>query len=281
MSFFSLSARTSQIPRGFEEFSTAYPKLVGAAEAVFQTFDALLSQHVALDPGDICNEALVTMAFGAKSSWELAFIFSAAGHLPSGFSEVRRSIEFACFAAKVAQSKKRALDWINQGDDLEARKRFALSSAIPRCYESPKYRYLRQLMVMHDKANYFGAHGNLDTLALRFQATEKGFVFSYQTAVEERSQFSSALVLTGFRLLQAFNEILKPFLLHVQKFEPMMKYASQELREVRLGMAEAFNEGSIPPNIYKTICLDDQTEVDTMFEEMIESDRQRQGKSSK
>lgn len=278
MSIYSLSKIASLIPSHFDDFTGEYPKLTSSAEAVYQSFDSLLQQHVELDASDVPTGAVVIMGFGTKSSWVEAYILAAAGHLSSSLADLRRAIEFSCYAMKVSTSKKRALNWIQQGSDLESRKRFARECSIPLCYEGEKYRALRELIVQYETANYYGAHGNMQTLIQRLKTNEQGLEFSYQVPKEERRGHALATILTGYRILQVFKDVLTPHMKESKNFEKLMEYVSQQIRDARLAMAEIEFGGNVPDHVYRTVTLDSNPSMDLEFKKILAEARERKPK---
>lgn len=74
------------------------------------------------------------MGFGAHSAWIMSYILTSSGHLDSGWADIRRAIEFTCYATKVIDSKERALAWRQQKDDKEARALLSRTCSIPSGY---------------------------------------------------------------------------------------------------------------------------------------------------
>jgi len=278
MTLSSLSQIAALLPKNFDDFTTSFPKTTESAEAVYQGFDSLLTQYAELDPTNIQMGVVVSMGFGAQSSWVESYILAAAGHLSSSLADLRRAIEFACYSMKASKSKERASDWVNQGSDAEARKRFALSCAIPLCYEGNKYRNLRELIVQYETANYYGAHGNMQTLIQRLTVDNKGLGFLLHVPKKERSPDAFTTVLTGYRILQVFRDALSPSIRDTQKFKAVMDYIKQQIREARLAMAEVEFGGAVPDHVYRTICLDENPSMDIEFRKIIAEARERKSK---
>lgn len=276
MAFESLSEFAAIIPENLKGFSTAFPKIVVAAEAVHQGFQSLLNQHVRLDPSNIPLGTAIMMGFGAHSAWINAYVLSASGHVDSGWADMRRAIEFGCYAAKVVRSKKRAEDWMNQRTDRKARIRFASSCAIPLCYKSQDYRSLRPLLVAYESANYYGAHGNFESLVHKYFGTKDGtMLLSYQANREAIPRVTGLIILLGYRLLQVSKDILTPSIEEKSKLDSVMDFVCHTIREARLNLAEHDYQGFIPDHVLETIYKDEQEEIDRLFDELIEKESER------
>ena len=278
MELSSLSMLASMIPENYKRFSEAFPILSASAEAVYQGFEGLFTQFLHLDREDISRRAILTMGFGAQSSWVESYILSSAGHLSSSLADLRRAIEFSCYATKASTKHKRAVDWMNQAKDKEARKRFASSCSIPLCYEGEQYRSLRPLIVMYELANYYGAHGNLQTLVERVNEDSDGIEFSFQASDEITRRNSFGVLLTGHRILHVFTDIFRPLIKELTKFEQIISYADQQVRDTKLGMASIDYKGTIPDEIYRAIWTDENPSIDLEFQQIIDDAKERKGK---
>lgn len=199
-----------------------------------------------------------------------------AGYTDSGLMIMRRAIEFACYAAKASRSKQRAVDWMDQRTDVKARARFAASCSIPLSYTSDQYRYLRPLIVAWDLANYYGAHGNFESLTSKCSETREGHVVSaYQAPKEEVPRSTGYIILLGYRLLLAFRQTLSTHLLKVDKFSELLRFTSHAVRQARLTLAREEYLGNVPSHVLTSISLDDQDEVDCMFNELVGRETER------
>lgn len=256
-------------------FSKAYPEISCAAEAVHQLIDAMLFKSFCLDPDDIAMGTAMLMAFGAHAGWIQGYILTSSGHSESGLANVRRSVEFTCYAAKVVNNKKRALDWMHHRKDKEARKRFIRECSIPFAYVNDKYSYLRPLLVLYDQSNYYGAHGNFETLIRKYWETKDyDILFSYQDRKETVPMATGLIVLIGYRILQSLEVSLRPSLDRV-KLVDLFDYVSQAVRDARLRLAQEEYDGHIPENVLRVIHTDDNSEIDLLFEEYLTREKFR------
>lgn len=276
--FESLDHFATLIPQNANSYRQSYPLESKAAEAVHQGIFSLINDSKFLNE-NISTMTTATLAFGAHSSWINAVNMTMAGHIDAGFSEIRRAIEFTCYASKVKNSDARAMDWIKQKNDPDAMKRFSGKFQIPTAYTNNKYRHLHALLVTYHLANYHGAHGNFESMLGKIQTTE-GHKFSYQANQEMIIIVSPYIVLNGYRILQAFNIILSDLIEPPQNFNATMEYVDRSIRELRIELAEIRYEGNIPDIIRKGILMDDSKEDDKAFKEMIEKEQLRRNKNS-
>ena len=232
--------------------------------------------HAVVDLDDIGFSTAVTLAFGAHSAWINAFNMTVAGYIDTGWSEVRRAGEFTCYASKVVNFQKRAQAWIKQRTDENARKLFSGTCQIPMAYTSDKYKFLRELLVAYDMANYYGAHGNLETLAGKYHYAEaNGPMFSYQADREVVISVAGMMILNGYRILQSFRVILNDKLSKKDELDKLLKYVGKTIIEFRLDLAKVEYNNSIPDQITKYIIQDNRDETDKLFSELIEREKAR------
>lgn len=259
-----------------ESVSNGYPKLAEAAEAINQAMTSLLTEDVIVNVDDSRQYSAYLMAFGSHSCWITSYIMASSGHLDSGWSEIRRAIEFVCYASKVAGDKRRALAWIKQRTDIRSRKSFIASCSIPLNYTDEKYKFLRQLIIAYDIASYFGSHANLETLGHKYHGVEKDKIkLTYQSDIEYSALDAGFIVLLGFRLLVAFRKILKPSLVNKKTIESVGEYVRMALISSRLDFASRKYGKEIPYNIVRFVYDDNQDEINEMFNKLIDDEVER------
>ncbi|MFD1776995.1 hypothetical protein [Paenibacillus rhizophilus] len=274
--FESLDRFASLISENFNSFMKDFPLESQAAEAVHQGMYSLTNDSEYINES-ISTGVTATLVFGAHSSWINAFNMTVSGHIDTGFSELRRAVEFTCYAAKIKGSDKRAEDWMKQRSDPQAMRRFSGQFRIPTAYTNEKFKYLRPLLVTYDMANYYGAHGNLETMAGKIHTTD-GLRFSYQADREIIYLVAPSCILSGYRILQSLDAILDNLVIRPQNFKSTKEYIEKSIRELRLDLANYRYQGRIPEDIRRFICMDDDTETNKMFDEMIEKERLRMEK---
>lgn len=245
-----------------------------AVESVHQGITTLLFDQLVIDQSDIGFSTAVTLSFGAHAAWINSFIMTVAGHIDSGWTDIRRAIEFTCYASKVINSKERAEAWMQQRTDSDARKIFSRCCRIPHAYTSTKYSYLRDLIVNYDIANYYGAHANLETLIGKYHnrndSNKETLNFTYQANKDLVYHVAPIMILNGYRILQALRIIFHNKLQDKVSYDRLMKYIDKSIIDLRIDLAKSNFNNKLPSHIAQYIYQDKKEETDKMFEEMLE-----------
>ncbi|OXS53991.1 hypothetical protein B1A99_27535 [Cohnella sp. CIP 111063] len=274
--FESLRTFSMIIPKNTSAFMDAFPKESQAAEAVHQGIATLIYKHAQVDLEDTGYSTAVTLAFGAHSAWISSFNMTVAGYIDTGWSEIRRAVEFTCYASKVVNSEKRAINWIKQRTDPDARRSFSGECQIPTAYTSDKYKFLRELLVTYDMANYYGAHGNLETMAGKYRhVKDNELIFSYQADKDIIFVAAAMMILNGYRILQSFRLILEKKLAEPKKMDELLKYIDRTIIDLRMELAKENYSNSVPQHIVRHIYTDDKEETNRMFYELLEREKKR------
>lgn len=278
-SFPSLEVFASAIPDRFRALMTGVPVIRSAAEAVHQSLFALLCS-VELDRDDIPKGTAALMAQGAHSAWSDALIFTASGHIDTGLGAIRRAIEFACYAPKVIGSEERARDWMSQLRDGDARRRFALTCSIPGCYGKKQYRHVWGLIVAYDMASNAGVHANLASMLGKWQGVQDGkLTYGFQADAETTVQRTAHTTFLGYRLFQAFAVTLRPCIADPTSLDQVTPYLDEQIRNLRLQLAQQAYRGSIPANIAQAIIEDDRSAIENRFKEILDESRLRSARA--
>lgn len=267
----SLTNFAESILKNFKSFKNYFIQLHKASEGINQAFDTLLSMEINEDREKILLETLNNMLFGSHVAWINSYIFTVAGYKSSGLVELRRAIEFCCYAAKVGNSKKRAKLWIDQGTNEEARKNFKYKFSIPDAYKKKKYSFLRSLIIIHNEANYYGAHGNFESVIYNYSKSEKGEkIFHYQMNKKYIPNSAGEIILTGFRILQAYNYIFEKdnYIKETNTINKVLEYVEEQVQEARIKLANREYKGFIPNEILKNIKQDKKEAVNKIFTEL-------------
>lgn len=268
----TLSQPVEILQNNFNEFKTAYPIIFAASESINQGFDTLLSEKINNNKDNFLVDILNKMLFGTHVAWINSYIFTSTGYKSSGLVELRRAIEFCCYAAKVCDNKERAESWINQREDSEARKKFTLECSIPDSFKSNKYKFLRSLLIIHEEASYYGAHGNFESIVFNYTQKNDGkSIFHYQMNQKYIPNSVGEVTIIGFRILQAYNKIFKKnnYFINKNSFSNVLDYIEEEVKKARMKLAEREYDGVIPEQIFKNIKKDNQEKVNRMFLDMI------------
>ncbi|WP_375103756.1 hypothetical protein ACDZ28_32610 [Paenibacillus sp. RS8] len=278
--FKSLQHFASLIPENLKEYKECFPKESNAAEAIHLAISILLNDSI-FNSEDDSQITVGMLGFGVHSSWISSLNMVMAGHIDTGYSEIRRAIEFTCYAAKIINSKERASYWLKQRNDPEARSKFSGQFQIPNSYKNDNYKFLRALLMTYDTANYYGAHANLETMIGKIEVAEGSIKFRYQADKEIIYLAAPSFIMSGYRMLQALIIIFGDKVILPPNFKETMSYVQESIRELRLDLANSYYEGKIPDTVKKLILLDNDSETDKMFEEMIEKERLRKESNKK
>jgi hypothetical protein len=277
--FENLQVFAQLIPEHVKSYMDAFPMESQVVESVHQGIATLVFNHLVIDLEDIGFSTAATLAFGAHAAWINSFNLTVAGYIDSGWSEIRRAIEFTCYASKVIDSTDRAQAWIKQRTDKDARRTFSGSCQIPNAYTSEKYSFLRELLITYDIANYYGAHANLETLAGKYQYTDEGGpLFAYQANKELVCEVAPMMILNGYRILQALRKIFEGRLREQLNFDVLMKYVDKTIIDLRVELAKVHFNNSVPNHIIQFIYQDNKDETNKMFEELLEREKSRKSK---
>lgn len=276
--FESVNKFASIISENSNLFFESFPIESEATEAIHSGM-VMLTSDSKLNNDNASVVTAATLGFAAHSSWLNSIIMTTAGHIDSGFSEIRRAIEFTCYAAKIKDSDARAYDWIKQRSDPAAMRRFSGQFQIPTAYTSDKYRFLRPLLTTYDIANYYGSHGNFETMLGKIH-TEQGLKFSYVANQEIVYEVAPYIILSGYRIYQAFGIILEKITERPVNYSNTNKYIEGSVRKLRYDLADFKYIGRIPDPVKRNIAFDDGRNDDVLFYEMLERDKQRKSKNT-
>lgn len=272
----SLQRFSSTIPENFANYMKHFPVNSQAAESIHQGLHTLVNESI-LKVDGLSIGVVATLGFGAHSSWINAFNMTLAGHVETGFSEIRRAIEFVCYAAKIKGSDERANSWMKQRSDPEAMKKFSGQFQIPSAYVNLKFEHLRPLLLTYDMANYYGAHGNLETMAGKIHSSPNPR-FSYQSDKEIVIIVAPHMILTGYRILQSLIFIYEDITVKPASLKILMSYIEESIKKLRFDAASHHYNGEIPDHVRRFIQVDDQTDINEQFDKMILKDKQRKQK---
>lgn len=273
----SLSHFSELINENHDKFKEKFSKLSEAAEAVNQSFQTLF-EYLTVDRSIEWHLATVLMAVPAHMSWINSYIFSTAGYIDSSFTEIRRAIEFACYASKVKNNKERSIDWLKQRTEIEVRKKFINWSSIPLCYTNDKYSKLRPLLIAYDTANYYGAHATFETLAYRIPSfNEEQLKIYYQSNKDVFPLFPGYIIILGYQIIKIFQDIFKDSLKEKEKFDEIMDYNNSQVKQSQIIMVGSKLK-KIPDSVINSIYNEDMTEVNKLFNEYICRETERKKK---
>jgi hypothetical protein len=276
MDFDSLEGNTiyqeaAKIEEEFKEFNNTYTEINLAAEMVNVVFQQLKDELVSVEkPKWLWVSGL--MVFGSYHSWLSAYIMMCAGYDSIGLMSLRRAIEFICYLSKIHESDERAEIWLSKWNDPEKERKFSLIFSIPQKYFTAKYEHLKELLVLHYLASDFGAHGNHAALISNYKLARDTGETSFTLLSNRKDRYSPVgeVLLTGYRILQSIEKLLKDNIEDYDKFSSLLKELAEMIRKARIGTAEIAYQGNIPREILDAIISDDRSGLDPYFEELKE-----------
>lgn len=272
MHFMTLNKFAEDMQTNFKAFNEAFPKLYNGAEVINQGLEMLLSEIDKNEDRFLVN-FLSKMLFGTHLAWMNSYVLTSAGYKTTGLVEVRRAIEFCCYAAKIRDNKKRANLWADQRINKSAQREFSLQCSIPECYKAEKYKFLWPLILIHEEASYYGAHGNFESIIYNYTESHGKTIFHYQMNKEYVPNSVGAIIIIGLRLLQAYNYIFQKdtYFKKYSKFNDVLEFIENEVEKARIQLAYREYNGTIPKRIIKNIKTDNKEEVNKLFLEMIKN----------
>jgi hypothetical protein len=215
----SLTQYIETLEDKFKLFKESFPQSFLAAETLNNLFWQVYNEEI-IPKSEIHWQNIVhKMLFGSMSSWSHAFLMTATGLNEHGSTSMRRSIEFACYIAKIRESNKKAEIWVARRKNIECAKRFSNEFAIPKAYLKNKYVHLKQLLVIHDHASEFAVHGNLDMLAQKLLERGSSITLTVFDDSKNVPLASAAMVTIGYLILQAITSDLRGLISNYTRVE--------------------------------------------------------------
>lgn len=263
----SLANYLETLGRNFNMFKKAFPHAFLAAEALNELFWQLYLGDVIPAPKAIWQRVVREMIFGCLNSWSHAFIMSASGLDEHAMTSSRRSIEFACYIAKIYGSDERAKLWEISKNDEETKKKFAGEFGIPKAYFSEKYSHLKLLLVIHDHASDFAVHANMAMLAQKMKEEEMSYTMSSFDNFRDTPLNVATAIQTGFLVLEALVISLKDLIQDYDHYTSQFKNLQELLEEVKLEVIKYEEQAGIEPELVELIKANPSL-LDKKFEQL-------------
>jgi len=216
---FSLTEYTETLESNIKQFKKSFPQSFLAAETVNNLFWQLYNEEIIPKPEITWQIVAHAMLFGSLTSWSHGFLMTAAGVDEHGWTSIRRSIEFACYIAKIRESDQRAELWINRRNSEEFAKKFTREFSIPKSFFSDKYAHLKDLLVLHDHASDFGVHGNSSMLAQKMDENDPSIRLTVFNNSKDIPLSSTVMIVIGSFILEAIKSELKVLISNHSRIE--------------------------------------------------------------
>jgi hypothetical protein len=262
----SLFKHLEAIKTNSENMFNAFPHLLLSVESVHDMFDQLFVEQFQQLKGDPWEASVHKMIFGAHSSWLQGVIMTSAGFNETGLMCIRRGIEYVCYSSKVKASNEKNIIWIDRGLDDEKSKLFSSKFSIPSKYFTEKYHRLKSLLVWHDYASTFGAHGNFASLVGKWDSSIKDKVrMSFHDNREGVPISTGVAIRIGSFMIKAFYGDFKEQLREPKIFEDKIGSMSDIINKARIEVLNFNKKGK--PKLEDIIAIygKDEPGIDEMY----------------
>ncbi len=269
----SLYQHVEAVAKNFAEISSQFPDMYLAAEAVNDILDQLYTERLITDGGEDWQRESARMVFGAYSGWVYAYIMTAAGLSELGLMSARRAIEFVCYISKMKDSNERAKLWVERNESRAKRKEFGRMFAIPRAYFGEPYSHLKQLLVWHDHASDYGAHGNFSSIAMKWRTerAKSDFLMSFQDEPIRVPLSAAVEVLIGSSIVDCLLLDMRDRIRDLEAFEKRVTTMKDIVRKARLEVTDFEWQGKVPKEILDAINLGQIPDIDQYWNDLKEA----------
>jgi hypothetical protein len=266
----TLTDFVAALKKNFDLLPTSFQDLYLAAEQANDLFNQLFTERVVVQKGELWEHETQKMLFGTYLSWVQGFVMTAAGLADLGLVAVRRAIEFTCYISKIKNSNERADLWLSRNQDRETRKKFNGVFGIPRSYFEDNYAHLRHLLVWHDLASDFGAHGNFAALVTKTKDSKNSpaLVMSFQDDPSKVPLYTGTTLLMGFLIMEAILIDLRQLTKDPDEFRKRVETFKEMLRKARIEVAQYEFGGNVSVEILKSINSGDVSGLHSYYEEL-------------
>lgn len=252
-------------------FLNAFPKLLLAIEMINDLFDQLFVEQYKILKGEAWESSVQKMIFGAHSSVIQSIIMTSAGFNETGLVCIRRGIEYACYASKIKNSDEKNKLWLEKGVESYKDHIFTSKFLIPKAYFKEKYKHLNALLVWHDFASTFGAHGNFTTLFGKWDSSFKnGLIMSYHDNPDRTPLSTGVTVRISYFILKAFIEDFKDNMIEYDKYVTNMKVADDIINSARIEILDYESKGEMNFGDIKAIYSKEDPAIEDMYTKLKE-----------
>jgi hypothetical protein len=265
----SLFKHLEAIKTNSENMFNAFPQLHLSVESVSDMFDQLFVEQFQQLKGEPWEASVHKMIFGANSSWLQGVIMTSAGFNETGLICVRRGIEYVCYSSKIKASNEKNIIWLDRGLDDEKSKMFSNKFSIPSKYFTEKYLHLKALLVWHDYASTFGAHGNFATLVGKWDSSIKDKVrMSFHDNREGVPISTGVAIRIGAFMIKALYKDFREHLREPKIFEDRINSMSDIINKARIEVLNFDTKGKIKFEDIKAIYGKDEPAIDEMYDKL-------------
>lgn len=265
----SIFKHLEAIKTNSENLFKAFPLLYLSAESVSDMFDQLFVEQFQQLKGEPWEASVHKMIFGANSSWLQGVIMTSAGFNETGLICVRRAIEYVCYSSKIKNSNEKNIIWLDRGLDEDKSRLFSSKFSIPSKYFTEKYTPLKALLVWHDFASTYGAHGNFETLVGKWDSSIKEKVrMSFHDDKEGVPISTGVAIRIGSFIIKAFYEYFKDQLRESENFLDKINLMLDIVNKARIEVLDFDSKGKTKFEDIKAIYGKEEPAVDEMYEKL-------------
>jgi|SRR3972149_3033131 len=265
----SLFKHLEAIKTNSENMFNAFPQLYLSVESVSNMFDQLFVEQFQQLNGEPWEASIHKMIFGTYSSWLQGIIMTSAGFNETGLFCVRRGIEYVCYSSKIKNSNEKNIIWLDRGLDDDKSKLFSSKFSIPSKYFTEKYIHLKPLLVWHDYASTFGAHGNFTTLVGKWDSSIKDKVrMSFHDNREGVPISTGVAIRIGSFMIKALYEDFKEQLREPKIFEEKINSMSDIINKARIEVLNFEVKGKTKFEDIIAIYGKDELAIDEMYDKL-------------
>jgi len=266
----SLYQHIDAIKTNSEALLRNFPELHLAIESVSDLFDQLFVEQFQQN-GEPWSSSVHKMIFASHSSWLQGIIMSSAGFNETGLICVRRAIEYVCYSAKINNSNEKNIIWLDRGLNKNSDKLFSSKFSIPTKYFTPKYSSLKALLVWHDFASTFGAHGNFSTIVGKWDsATRDRLRMSFHDNPEGIPLSTGVAVRIGSFIVKAYYEIFTLYLKDAATFKNNYDVSLDVINKARISVSKFSSHGNISLEEVTAINSNEDPLIEEMYQKLVE-----------
>ena len=239
-----------------------------AAEQINSIFDQLFVKQIDMNEEDEWSRSIMKLLFGAHSSWIYSYILTSSGLNESGLMLLRRSIEFTCYLTKIMKDHSKYKLWLNRNEDINSRKRFSDKFSIPKKYYSEKYKNLIPLIVWHDFASTYGAHGNFSTIVSKIVKDEETLEVSFQDNKRKVPISTAVNVRVASLIIDVIVEETKKYIKDKDFLKNNYDILKKMVNDSRVEILSYDTDGKYTNEAVKAIYDDDMSAIHEMYKEI-------------
>lgn len=239
--FETLVQRLEVFREHYEHFNRLCPEQAEAAEYIHQCF-FFLQQHsrASRQESYVADTARLKLMIASHNDWALSYTLAAAGFRSNAALTTRRAIEYAAYAAKIADSDDRADLWMSHVVDPEVKGKFKSYFSIPSAFgNEKKYGFLWHLLGLYDWFSESGAHANFLTMIDKAEKKSPGGIkVSLQDDPVRKREHVLMFVYVGNSLLRVWTRVTDDLRVDARTLAKKLEKADAISKKARMVLAQ-------------------------------------------